>query len=153
MLNLVYLPLKIPFTLDAWLSKEFFWPWSSKVSCYRWPSQPICNLHRGAGRYIQTVPVTFLYWHLVQCLVDTFSRSHGAVKVTYQCWAQREDSKQGPLHRRGHISVTSNGNLMCNEHFEELSSFVFPHIWTIQRNSWCLVLLCLLKIVYFSLLS
>lgn len=76
---------------------------------------------------------------LVQCPVDTFSRSHGAVKVTFQCWVQREGSKQGPLHRRGHISVTSNRNLACNDHFDELRILVFPLIWTIQCSSWCLV--------------
>lgn len=39
---------------------------------------------------------------LVQCLVDTFSRSHGAVKVTFQHWVWHENSrKQGPLCGRG----------------------------------------------------
>lgn len=85
---------------------------------------------------------------LVQCLVDAF-RSHSAIKMTSQCWAQRDRSKQGPLHRRGHISVISNRNLVCNEHFDELGIFIFPLTWTIQRRSSCLVLTCVPKILIF----
>lgn len=94
---------------------------------------------------IHTVPVTFLFW---QCLVDTFSWSHGAVKVTFQHWAQHENSKQGPLHGRGHISVTLNRNLTCKEYFKGFSIFIFPLIWTTRCNSWWSVLPCLLKMFF-----